>query len=454
MTVRETLRVRALPLQKGRPRCFCLQGWEFHDTSFWNMVCARLLTSFRLWSPDIGKVWGMSDPAECVRVSVFYDVPDWAFHNIAQNIQSISSATYAVNTYGRDDWFGVPRKADAILAQSDVAVFLWRFDLLAFLDCLSDDGWAHLKKKPRCAFVVVVYDHIYADAHALEMHGNPFELADGIAASSQLLCRQYSDADHLPDIVHHVPDGVDLSRFSNSAPPPPVEVQPLRIGWAGNSKWGITLGHDFKGKQSVFDPAMDILRGADLPFTVHIADKAQRQLPREDMPDFYRGIDVLVCCSVFEGTPNPVLEAMASGCAIVSTDVGIVSQILGPKQKAFILPQRDPADLARSIEHLIREPETLLALKRENFERRASLDWHTRWPAWRNLFEEAIANADETLITTRALLSFRERKKSRIARMRKILATSKTAFRAYSLISLRFPGLIRWGKRILSENRK
>jgi hypothetical protein len=226
--------------------------------------------------------------------------------------------------------------------------------------------------------------------------------------------------------------------------------QPLRIGWVGNSAWGITLGHDFKGKHGVFDPALEILRGLELPFTVHIADKAQRRVPHADMPEFYRQIDVLVCSSLFEGTPNPVLEAMASGCAVVSTDVGIVSDIFGPLQTQFILPQRSAPALAQCLERLIREPETLIALKRENTERRANLGWQTHWPAWQAVFRQARENGIAGPETNRALASFRARRRSPFVRVRRFIATHRFAFRAYSLLLAKFPGLIRVGKRVLS----
>jgi hypothetical protein len=168
------------------------------------------------------------------------------------------------------------------------------------------------------------------------------------------------------------------------------------------------------------------------------------------MPEFYRQIDVLVCASLFEGTPNPVLEAMASGCAVVSTDVGIVPDIFGPEQMQFILPQRSAPALAACLARLIREPETLLALKRENAARRDTLGWQTHWPAWQALFHEARQNVIARPETNRALASFRLRRRSPFVRVRRFIATNRLAFRAYSLILAKLPGLIRVGKRVLS----
>tara|TARA_R110002072_G_scaffold113818_1_gene243563 strand:- start:9562 stop:10803 length:1242 start_codon:yes stop_codon:yes gene_type:complete len=385
-----------------------------------------------------------------VYVSIFYDISDWAFHNVAENLKRVAGGPYVVNLISRDDWFGKPGKSEEILAASDVAVFLWRFDLLAFLDSLGDNGWRQLMAEQRCAFIALVYDHVYDQKRDLDALGNPFAVADCVAASSQRLCGYYCAQRHLPDIRQCVPDGVDLRLFSAQYPAPPSANKPLRIGWVGNSDWGITLGHDYKGKHSIFDPALALLRQAGVPFTVHIADKAIRRVPRVDMPDFYKNVDVLVCCSLFEGTPNPVLEAMASGCAIVSTDVGIVPEVFGPRQMEFLLPERSAAALANLLERLVREPDTLIALKRENLQRRETLDWHARWPAWDALFTEARANSENRANISRALAAFRSRRRSRIARIRRVIATNRVAFKSYSLLLERWPGFIRWSKKLLA----
>lgn len=167
------------------------------------------------------------------------------------------------------------------------------------------------------------------------------------------------------------------------------------------------------------------------------------------MPEFYRNLDVLVCCSEFEGTPNPVLEAMATGCAVVSTDVGIVPDIFGPRQMEFLLSERDPGVLAAALERLIREPRTLAELKRENVERRQSLGWGSRWVAWRSLFVEARQNARTRTDVSQAILAFRQRQRSPMAHMRRLIATNTVAYRAYNLAFRYCPGAIRMIKQIL-----
>lgn len=48
--------------------------------------------------------------------------------------------------------------------------------------------------------------------------------------------------------------------------------------------------------------------------------------------------DVLVCPSYAEGMPNVILEGMASGCAIIATDVGAVSELVNNDNGWLITP--------------------------------------------------------------------------------------------------------------------
>lgn len=46
------------------------------------------------------------------------------------------------------------------------------------------------------------------------------------------------------------------------------------------------------------------------------------------MRQFYNSLDVYVCASRVEGTPRPVIEAAACGVPIISTDVGIIPELV------------------------------------------------------------------------------------------------------------------------------
>ncbi len=68
------------------------------------------------------------------------------------------------------------------------------------------------------------------------------------------------------------------------------------------------------------------------------------------MPEFYRHLDVFVVSSVdSEGLPTTLLEAMASGCAIVSTDIGGSGEVVRSGREGLLVAPRSPQAIADGI---------------------------------------------------------------------------------------------------------
>ncbi len=78
--------------------------------------------------------------------------------------------------------------------------------------------------------------------------------------------------------------------------------------------------------------------------------------PLERVPSFMAAADILVLPSHSEGTPNVVLEALASGRRVVATSVGGVPDLITHDTLGELVPPRDPDALAAAIVRALRRP--------------------------------------------------------------------------------------------------
>lgn len=78
--------------------------------------------------------------------------------------------------------------------------------------------------------------------------------------------------------------------------------------------------------------------------------------PLERVPLYMAAADVLVLPSHSEGTPNVVLEALASGRRVVATAVGGVPDLITDERLGVLVPPRDPDALANAIANALRRP--------------------------------------------------------------------------------------------------
>ncbi len=116
------------------------------------------------------------------------------------------------------------------------------------------------------------------------------------------------------------------------------------------------------------------------------ADRAVGFIPHKEMAAYYSEIDVLVCVSKIEGTPNPILEAVACGVPVISTDVGIVPEVLGRLQRELILPERSVEALMAALIRINIDRSLLAQISAENTKIIESWDWSRRVKAFEMFF--------------------------------------------------------------------
>jgi glycosyltransferase involved in cell wall biosynthesis len=75
---------------------------------------------------------------------------------------------------------------------------------------------------------------------------------------------------------------------------------------------------------------------------------------RADMPALYAAHDIFVFPSLVEGMPLTLLEAMATGMAVVTSEAPGMAEVVGNEFNGLLVQPADAADLAAAIERLCR----------------------------------------------------------------------------------------------------
>ena len=77
---------------------------------------------------------------------------------------------------------------------------------------------------------------------------------------------------------------------------------------------------------------------------------------RADVDDLMHQADLFVLSSKREGLPMVVLEAMASGLPVVSTDVGGISEVVRNSENGALVPPENPDRLAEAVQRILSDP--------------------------------------------------------------------------------------------------
>ena len=77
---------------------------------------------------------------------------------------------------------------------------------------------------------------------------------------------------------------------------------------------------------------------------------------RRDLPEVYRDLDLVVCCSINEGTPVSVIEACAAGTPVVGTDVGGMADVITSGETGLLVPSGDRVALTEAVLSSINDP--------------------------------------------------------------------------------------------------
>ncbi|MEM9404776.1 MAG: glycosyltransferase family 4 protein [Acidobacteriota bacterium] len=102
--------------------------------------------------------------------------------------------------------------------------------------------------------------------------------------------------------------------------------------------------------------------------------------------------DIFLNTSSVDNTPVTVIEAMASGLPVVSTDAGGLKYLIRSGSDGLLVPVGDPHAMADAVERLLDEPGLGLALTRTARAKVERWDWRHVIVRWEELFLEALGS--------------------------------------------------------------
>lgn len=331
------------------------------------------------------------------KIAIVIDKEGWAFDLIAKQIKSKSNK-YEIDILPMELFEDNFVKMLLLSEKYDLMFVMWR-GLISWLQSdyskdyikyLGFDYENFLDKYLRNGKIVTaVYDHLFINSE-FEITEFIFNNIKKYMVCSKKLEKIYRDLKNIPNPTMVVSTGVELEKFYMFDKNKYKNInRTIVFGWSGNSKFTDETDDDLKGLRKIIKPAIQELIDEGYDIKLDIADRNIKKIDHDDMPDYYNKIDAYICASRTEGDPNPVLESMACGIPVISTDVGIVSEVFGKKQKQFII-KRDKDELKKKIKELIDNKKLFEELSKENLEQIKKRDWKDQVKIFEEFFDKCL----------------------------------------------------------------
>jgi len=98
-------------------------------------------------------------------------------------------------------------------------------------------------------------------------------------------------------------------------------------------------------------------------------------LSDRDIVSLYNEADVLVYPSLYEGFGLPVLEAMACGCPVITSNVSSLPEVVG--NAAILVDPNDPKAIARAMIAVLKDNELKREMSKRGVEQAKKFSWET-----------------------------------------------------------------------------
>lgn len=208
-----------------------------------------------------------------------------------------------------------------------------------------------------------------------------FDLVNQYVAYQVVTMENYSELKpHCPGVVY-LTNPVSMRRFPE---PTPIKDRVV-VSWNGNAGHSNGTGEDVKGFWSIILPAC---RVSGMP--IEYAESSSCRIAPKDMPEFYQNANVTLSASLYEGASNSVMEGMAAGHAVISTDAGNIREIRDAQlartgETGIMIVERSIAAFVAAFRELKADPGKVVAMGLIN---RDEIDKSWSWSVWAHRYEK------------------------------------------------------------------
>ena len=112
---------------------------------------------------------------------------------------------------------------------------------------------------------------------------------------------------------------------------------------------------------------------------------------KSEVPRCLEQADIFLNTSNFDNTPVSVLEAMASGLCVVSTNAGGIPNLLKTEEEALLVPVNDDLAMAAAIRRLLTDERLTTRMQARALAKVEQFDWKVVLPQWQTLLKSVAA---------------------------------------------------------------
>jgi glycosyltransferase involved in cell wall biosynthesis len=112
-------------------------------------------------------------------------------------------------------------------------------------------------------------------------------------------------------------------------------------------------------------------------------------MPKADWLAYAQDFDIFINTTNVDNTPVSVIEAMALGLPVVTTNVGGLPFLLDHQKDALLVSPDDPQAMLEAIQQLLNEPELTHLLSRQGRQKIEAFDWQVVKQQWFDVISES-----------------------------------------------------------------